>query len=146
VDLAGNGPYLVTQSSRRVLDEPHDLRIQWRTSQPFPAPTRDFKTSQRPFIDQCPFELGDCHEHPKLKLADGILLRGINPLARANQGDVPHLQFPDDDRQVRQTPPKSVEFVRHDLMDAAGPDLRQHVFKPRASRCRPRCGIPEYQG
>jgi hypothetical protein len=49
------------------------------------------------------FEFGNGHEHAELELANGILLRGVDSLACANQGHVSHLQFPDDDRQMSQT-------------------------------------------
>jgi hypothetical protein len=86
VDLAGNRTYLAPQSRGRISDQVHDFWIQWRPPESLPAPTGDFQTRQRPFRYQCPLELGDCHEHAKLKLADGILLRGVDPLAGADQG------------------------------------------------------------
>ncbi len=84
MNLSGNRTDVVTQSSRRVLNEPHNLWIQWGTPQSLPSSTRDLQTGERPFLDQRPLELGDRHEHAELKLADGILLRGVDPLARAN--------------------------------------------------------------
>ena len=146
MNLSGNRTDVVTQSSRRVLDEPHDFQIQWGAPQPLSAPARDLQTSQRPFLDQCPLELGDCHEHAKLKLPDRILLRGVDPLAGADQGHVAHWQLANDNGEVSEAAAQAVELVSHDLMDPTGPDLSEHIFKPRASRSRPRRGIPEYLG
>jgi hypothetical protein len=38
-----------------------------------------------------------------------ILLGGIDALARANQRDVSHLKFTDDDREMGQTPAQAIK-------------------------------------
>ena len=51
-------------------------------------------------------------------------------MARANQSDVAHLQLADDNGEVSEAAAEAIKLVGYILMDAAGPDLRQHLLKP----------------
>ena len=110
MDLPGNRSHVVAQTRGRISDQVHEFLIQWRPPKSLSAPTGDLQTGECPFLDQRSFELGDRHEHAKLKLTDGILLRGVNPLAGADQRHVSHLQFADDDnvRLCREKTPCSM--------------------------------------
>ncbi len=134
---------MVTESAGRLEDEPDNFGIQRWPPQPFPLLSGNRQPGDRPLLDQGSFKLRHRHQDPELKLPDGIILRGIDALARADQGNVSHLKLADNDGEMRQAATQTIKLVGHDLMHASGPHVSQHGLESWASGGHARCGIPQ---
>jgi hypothetical protein len=93
---------MTAHASYRFENQADNLRIQWWPPQSLASFTCDLQSGHRSFLDQGTLELSNGHQNAELELANWVLLGGIDALARANQRDVSHLQFPNDDSEMSQ--------------------------------------------